>query len=263
MKKYLLFVAIIGFSVATLCSCGDKSVKLVSQNALKNSAGNGETGVFKNYKEAVRANDYDAAHIFLDEIYNDFENTWKYNYDGMHYNNNNRSSIEIAATKYSSAASYILCAEARYLISNDPDGAKERINYLFNERVILGEPVQGLGYHPGGGKSYQEACAKLDCYKQTVKYNNELCDVVLNLAIANHNEELAKVALSYYMQNWVLTDDVIGDNVVWQDNDKKSAQQKYNEEFGKKEEKGSEYAEESAPAQPTPKKSVNSKRRRR
>ena len=234
---------------------------LVMPNAcVINSDGTRKTEVFKNYKEAVRANDFDAAHNFLDEIYNDFESTWKYNYYDMDYNNNNRSRIEIAATEYSSAASYILCAEVRYLISNDPDGAKERIDYLFNERVILGEPVHGIGYHPGGVKSRQEACAKLDCYKQTVKYNNELCDVVLNLAIANHNEELAKLALSYYMQNWVLNDNHIGNNVEWVDNYKKSAQQRYDEAFGKEvvvEEEGSKDVEEATPVQPIPKKSNN------
>lgn len=208
MKKMKLIIALvfIGAFSLIITSCGGK---------------------YANYKEAVKDNDFEAAHMFLDENYKEFEGVWNKYYDDLDYTNNYRSKIEKAATNYSQAASYILCAEARYLISNYGEEATERIEYLFNEIVVLGEKVVGTGYHPGGIKSLQEACAKLNCYKQTVKYNNELCNVVLNLAINNHNKELAKLALSHYMQDWMDNGSFLGDNVSWIDSDKEAAQKKY------------------------------------
>ena len=219
MKKMKLIIALVFIGALSLIitSCGEKYANY--KEAVKDNE-------YANYKEAVKDNDFEAAHMFLDENYKEFEDVWNKYYDELDYTNNYRSKIEKAAIKYSQAASYILCAEARYLISNYGEEATERIEFLFNEIVVLGEKVVGTGYHPGGVKDRQEACVKLDCYKQTVKYNNELCNVVLNLAINNHNEELAKLALSYYMQDWINN---WGDDVSWIDSDKEAAQKKYDE----------------------------------
>lgn len=157
------------------------------------------TACYGSYQDACKANDFEAAHKILDEIYDDFQDTWRSNYEGMSYENNKRATIESAAAKYSQAASYVLCAEARYIISNNAEESLDRIAYLFNEIRIMGEKSDH--YAPDGVEKYQQECAKVDCYKQTVKYNNELCDVVLNLAILHHNKPLAELALSYYREN--------------------------------------------------------------
>lgn len=221
MKKYLVLAAIIGFGVATLCSCGKKSVK-------------GADGTeYESYREACKANDFEAAHKFLDEMYNDFLDTWESNIGEVgsenHLQGETRASsaISSAAMKYSQAASYVLCAEARYIIANIPDEANDRIAYLFNEIQVMGEKVEN--YYPYGAASRKEECAKHDCYTQTVKCNNELCDVVLNLAIQHHNKELAELALSYYRENGKADDGPI----IWTNEDQRTAQAKYEEAFGK------------------------------
>lgn len=245
MKKALLITAIIGLGVATLCGCG-KSVS---------------------YQEACRANDFETAHKCLGEIYENFLNTWNSQIGNAvesrdKFRNKYKSRIVSAAMKYSSAASYVLSAEARYIIANYPDEANDRIAYLFNEIQVTGEKVNSYE------STRPEDIAKYDCYIQTVKCNNELCDVVLNLAIQLQNKELAKLALSYYRENssTSLT------YVYWSDKDKAAAQAKYEEAFGKDEvveennsekEINSEEVKETAPAKSTPKKRVNRKRRRR
>ena len=186
----------------------------------------------ESYRDAVKNNDFETAHKVLDEIYEDFMDTWESNYDEIEMDNFLKSSasvrakIEAAAAKYSQAASYVLCSEARYIISNYPDEALDRITYLFNEIRVMGEKSDH--YAPNGIVEYKKECVKIDCYKQTVKYNNELCDVVLNLAILHHNKQLAELALSYYRENGRVVDSWTC-RMGWSYDDKKAAQEKYDE----------------------------------
>ncbi|MBR6190013.1 MAG: hypothetical protein IKQ59_13850 [Prevotella sp.] len=186
------------------------------------------TKSYNSYREAVKEEDFEAAHELLDEIYEEFQDTWNSNFSDLHYSNNRRAIIESSATKYSQAASYVLCAEARYIISNDVEGALDRIAYLFNEIRVMGEKSDH--YAPHGVEEYQQECAKVDCYKQTVKYNNELCDVVLNLAILHHNQQLAELALSYYRENGKVTDSWNCD-MEWSYDDRDAALGKYEKAF--------------------------------
>lgn len=185
----------------------------------------------ESYRDAVKNNDFETAHKVLDEIYDDFLDTWESNYGSLEYDRlfhrheSKRGKIVSAASRYSQAASYVLCAEARYLIANDVEGAYDRIAYLFNEIRIMGEKSDD--YAPHGNTEYQKECAKVDCYKQTVKYNNELCDVVLNLAIQHHNKKLAQLALMYYRENG--REGSGYGSMVWRDDDKEAAQEKYDE----------------------------------
>ena len=176
-----------------------------------------------NYRDAVNNNDFEKAHKCLDETYEDFLDTWESNIGIVDWRIPllGRSAISSAAMKYSQAASYVLCAEARYIIANIPDEANDRIAYLFNEIRVMGEKVDN--YYSDGATHYQVDCAKYDCYIQTVKCNNELCDVVLNLAIQHHNKELAELALSYYRENG----EASFGPIRWRDDDKRTAQAKY------------------------------------
>ena len=200
--------------------------------------GCGETKDYsEDYKKAVKENDFEKAHDILGEIYDNFEKVWNDNFSGLEYDNDNRTKIEVAATDYARAASYILGAEVRYLISEKPDMANDKIEYLFNEMVILGEKVpEGSPYSPGGVKERQEICAKYDCYKQTIKYNNEVCDVVLNLAIKTKNQELAELALSHYLDNGVLVDAGITNTIKYENADEKKAKEKFYKAFSSPEE---------------------------
>lgn len=207
MKKSILVLSYSLLLLSTLFSCGKSG----------------------NYRQAVKNNDFEAAHEILDKMYDDFLDTYESNYDGVF--GPDRPKIEKAAIKYAQAASYVLCAEARYLISEDKENALERIAYLFNEVRIMGEPA--TSYYPDGVDDLQQECIKYTCYNQTSIYNNQLCDVVLNLAIQNNNKQLAELALSYYRPNGVIMEGIItGEGKVrWMYKDKEVALEKYNKHF--------------------------------
>ena len=100
MKKYLFFVAIIGFGIAVLCSCGNNSVE-------------GADGtVYESYQECCAANDYEAAHKYLAKMEND---SW------------------IDSSEKKKAKEYVFKQEALYLMSIGDDNAKKRIIYLLKE----------------------------------------------------------------------------------------------------------------------------------
>ena len=62
MKKFIFLAAIIGFSVATLCSCGSKSTSS-GEGTVTSSDGK----VYTNYQEACRNGDFDAAYSILEK----------------------------------------------------------------------------------------------------------------------------------------------------------------------------------------------------
>jgi len=216
--KRIIFLSLCCVAALSLTDCGSSSSK-DGEEKISETGGNQK----ESYRDAVKNNDFETAHEILDEIYDEFLDTWESNYNGLSYYNDLRATIELSATKYSLAASYVLCAEARYIISNYPNEALDRIAYLFNEIRIMGEKSDE--YHTGGSEECQQECAKVDCYKQTVKYNNELCDVVLNLALLHHNKQLAELALLYYRENGR---ESYGD-MYWSYDDKEAAQKKYDE----------------------------------
>lgn len=151
------------------------------------------------YKDACKSEDFETAHQVLDEIFNEFEDVWNDNISDM--SSSDRQECEAAATKYSQAACYVLSAEARYLISNNED-AVDRLAYLLEEIPVMGEELLNNDNYPyRGDASDQIKCAKFDCYRQTVKINNELCNTILNLALKNGNRQMADLALSHYKDN--------------------------------------------------------------
>ena len=188
------------------------------------------------YKTAVKDNDFEKAHDILAELYGHYEEVWNENFPKLNYTNDElRSEVEVAATDYARAASYIYCAEVRYLVSENPDIALERIEYLFNEMESLGEKLpEGTRFDlgPGGDKKEFQTCIKFDCYKQQVKYNNEVCNIVLNLAFRNKNKELADIALSHFLDNGVLENWGDDNKIGYSPIDKQEALKKYTTAFG-------------------------------
>lgn len=186
---------------------------------------------YSSYQDAISANDYEAAHKFLTNLYNDFIETKNDNFVDM--GSEEREKIQLAASNYSSAARDILCAEARFLISEKSDIANDRIEYLFNEIKMIGEKVPaGSELHPGGYQPYQEICLNYYCYNQTVSYNNALCDIILNLALRDKNEDLAKIALSHYLNRGITKEEGYDDVVYYDSSERKKAKEKYEKNFG-------------------------------
>lgn len=98
-------------------------------------------------------------------------------------------------------------------------------------RQRAGEPLQrapahrkrlpeGTGYHPGGTKSLQKDCADINCYREYVKANNALADVILDLAVHNRDEALLEVAVSHYLDEPEIVEDGYDQKVVYRRSDK-------------------------------------------
>ena len=124
MKKHLFLVAIIGFGVATLCSCGNSN----SGNSNK------EEKMDMDYRDAIKALDFETAR--------DIMNTYHERYleelskDGIL----NREERKKAEGMYYSAFDNIYKAEIQYLLSElNGDECKDKIAFLLEEIPVEGE----------------------------------------------------------------------------------------------------------------------------
>ena len=217
--KNLILLALIGFGVATICSCGSKSVK-------------GADGTeYSSYQEACRHQDFVAA------------------YDWIEKNNGSDDDKD-----------YVFNAEMLYLTSLGTEDASNRIVYLLAEYQIPGTPVTESTSHE---TQWNDDMKK---YIIGVMRFNKRCDNIIDMAISQGNEQLCRKIIPQYKKD-----------IEWHDGgtwlefnglsnvSKETAQAKIDEAFGKQknlEEDETEGVEET-PAQPTSKKKVNSKRRKR
>lgn len=224
-KKVYLLLAIIGIALVSLCGCGSKSVK-------------GADGKeYDSYQSACWNQDFVAA------------------YDWIEKNNGTEEDKD-----------YVFNAEMLYLTSLGTDEASNRIVYLLAEYQIPGvvpqKNIDTNTYTWQRGKKY------LDYIEGSARFNTR-CDNVLDMAIAQENEQLARKIIKLYKNDINAYINEKGDAAIvksftWDSRDKALA--KIETAFGKDktiEVEESEEVEEEAPAQPTPKKKVNSKRRKR
>ena len=165
MKKNLVFMALLGLVMTTLCSCGGK----IGSNAII-----GENGKeYESYREACRDGDFDAAHKFLDRMKEDVED-WASN------------------EKFQEAEDYVFNYEVNALISQNSEEANTRIIYLLNEIPIEGtkEPVGTITV----SSEYGESCSR---------YNIKL-NKILELAISVGNQDIAKKLLPLYKEDQIM-----------------------------------------------------------
>ena len=228
MKKHLFLVAIIGFGVATLCSCGNSN----SGNSNK------EEKMDMDYRDAIKALDFETAR--------DIMNTYHERYleelskDGIL----NREERKKAEGMYYSAFDNIYKAEIQYLLSElNGDECKDKIAFLLEEIPVEGEKFpQGLcGYLIACRDEYDNGLP-LDAYIVWTQHFNRLCDTILSLAINRKNQDLATMILLKYVDTVeVIKGDrppVVVDGVEVDDNhgyikytsaDRDAARKKYDE----------------------------------
>lgn len=190
MKKHLFLVAIIGFGVATLCSCGNS-----------NSGNSNKEEMDMDYRDAIKALDFETARDimntyherYLEELSKDFNEEERKKAQGMYY----------------SAFDHIYKAEIQYLLSElNGDECKDKIAFLLEEIPVEGEKC------PQGLCSYYTAYRDgdrglpLDAYIVWTQHFNRLCDTILSLAINRRNQDLATMILLKYVDNVEVT---IGD----------------------------------------------------
>lgn len=206
MKKTLL-LAIIGISIATLCSCGSKSVK-------------GADGKeYSSYQEACRHQDFVAAYDWIEKNNgSDDDKDYVFNAEMLYL-------TSLGTEEASNRIVYLL---AEYQISG--------------EVVTEATPNIRNNVEDYDGVLYQNTKE----YINGVKRFNKRCDNVLDLAITQNNKELAKKIINLYKADInVIRDDArwgdlsFGDTILLYTS-KGNATEKYNEAFGNDKEENEE-----------------------
>lgn len=149
---------------------------------------------YETYQQACRANDFEAAHEFIDLIYNKLVKVIEETDPSGTYSALN-SSMEYEK-QFQSAEDYVFKQEMMYLMSNGDEQSSDKILYLLTELQVLGEPL-----NEGMNDYYDADCLPQRLYSQYVKRFNSHCDQILDLAISQNNEYLAKKVLGMYKKN--------------------------------------------------------------
>ena len=197
MKKHLFLVAIIGFGVATLCSCGNS-----------NSGNSNKEEMDMDYRDAIKALDFETARDIMNtyhERYLEVEELSK---------SENREERKKAERMYYSAFDHIYKAEIQYLLSElNGDECKDKIAFLLEEIPVEGEKFpQGLcSYFIASRGDFGDDGLPFDAYIVWTQHFNRLCDTILSLAINRRNQDLAMMILLKYVDNVEVT---LGSGVV-------------------------------------------------
>ena len=202
MKKHLFLVAIIGFGVATLCSCGNSN----SANSNKEEMDINKEEMDMDYRDAIKARDFETARDIMNtyhERYLEVEELSK---------SENREERKKAERMYYSAFDHIYKAEIQYLLSElNGDECKDKIAFLLEEIPVEGEKCpQGLCSYYTAYRDNDQGLP-LDAYIVWTQHFNRLCDTILSLAINRRNQDLAMMILLKYVDNVEVT---LGSGVV-------------------------------------------------
>ncbi len=148
---------------------------------------------YKTYQQACRANDFEAAHEFIDLIYNKLAMV----IEETDPSGANAYNTSLKYEKqFQSAEDYVFKQEMMFLVSNGDEQSSDKILYLLTELQVLGEPLnEGLNNY------YDAESLPQRLYSQYIKRFNNHCDQILDLAISQNNEYLAKKVLGMYKEN--------------------------------------------------------------
>ena len=151
---------------------------------------------YDTYKEACAANNYEAAHVFLDEYCNAY---LKYLSKNPILYGDERTAAE---SNYYKAFDYIYNSELQYLMSHlGEEECKDKIVFLLNSVPVVGEVL------PEGLHDYYDVYQKgdrgniLHAYITWTVHYNRLCNTVLTLAINRRYKSVAQTALMQYVDN--------------------------------------------------------------
>jgi hypothetical protein len=161
-----------------------------------------------NYKQACRKGNFEKAHEIINKQYDKYEQVWKANFVDIitydrHTENTERRIAEVkaVAAEYCTIVRYVYSVEIRKLILEKSENYENTIANFFYEIQKVGEKVDS-------GEKYsiynRENKLSYDCYQEYVKTINAIADVIMELAILNHNKQLAKIAYSNYLEKPVL-----------------------------------------------------------
>ncbi len=198
--KASITIAVVGFSMMAL---GFFLMKYASKE--DNSLQTGSTK-FDSYQEACKAGDFETAHQFLNTLYDKYMEGYGDADDYQSYR------VKEVREKYHAALNYIFKQEMMFCASEGSEQASDKIIYLLTEIPEEGSP------HPDGRYSWVKIREDCEDAKEHITYckwvtnYNSLCTQIINLAISQNNEYLARKVLLMYKQNVVNEKDAYKDN---------------------------------------------------
>lgn len=232
-KSKLVRLSFFVCSFLMIAACGGTS---------DNSNKDNETS-FSTYKEALAANDFEAAHAILSKAETEHETMERNDFEkkyGLDY-----------VEGLEKAKDEVFDREVKFLVANGSEEANARLVFLFSDFEIKGKRLpEGLNNYYDGSDNQ---------YPQSVNDYNQKLDMVLDLAISLDNKELASKIIKLYKENMdvfkggsshsvdqangitryfeIAPDgtEVDGNHcyVTYNYKDKEAAQKKYEENFGK------------------------------
>ena len=187
-----------GIALIMLAACGSSSSKNEEEKITVTGANGKE---YTSYQEACRAEDFEAAHKYLDILYDKYLEGYGSASDYQSYR------VKDVREKYHAALNAIFKQEMMFLASDGSEQSSDKIVYLLTEI-----PEEGSA-HPDGRYSWVKIREDCDDAKEHVTYckwvtnYNSLCNQVLDLAISQDNQYLAKKVLNMYKQNIINEED--------------------------------------------------------
>jgi hypothetical protein len=190
--KRIKFLSFCCIAVFLLTACGSSSSKNEEEKITVTGANGKE---YTSYQEACRAEDFEATHKYLDILYDKYLEGYGSASDYQSYR------VRDVREKYHAALNAIFKQEMMVLASDGSEQSSDKIVYLLTEI-----PEEGSA-HPDGRYSWTQISEGCDDAKEHVTYckwvtnYNSLCNQVLDLAISQDNQYLAKKVIKMYKQN--------------------------------------------------------------
>lgn len=196
--KRIKFLSFYCIAVFLLTACGSSSSKNEEEKITVTGANGKE---YTSYQEACRAEDFEAAHKYLDILYDKYLEGYGSASDYQSYR------VQDVREKYHAALNAIFKQEMMVLASDGSEQSSDKIVYLLTEI-----PEEGSA-HPDGRYSWVKIREDCDDAKEHVTYckwvtnYNSLCTQILDLAISQENQYLAKKVIKMYKQNVINEED--------------------------------------------------------
>lgn len=210
MEKVIkLAVCCLGLMV--FIACGEKKSSVIGADGKE----------YTSYQDACKANDFEAAHVFLDNLYSSYEDAVRENTD---FNGDAGNVIKGEAASYCTAANYVYSAELRFLANMDEDESWRRALSLVKEMNVVGikYPKDKENIWPDG------SCYFIECYQKYIELRNRQCDILLDLAIDYKKQDVANNVLRCFCENCKTTGG-IPSLVYYEKDDIDAAKEKYDE----------------------------------
>lgn len=186
--------------------------------------------------EYVRNQDYENAHIILDELYAHYSDAVSRGEGPLAtalYGSDERyeavSDIKSAMSAYNIAALQVYSSELRYLSSINEDEAWERALFLLKELPVIG--IKYDNYTKSDNTTSKEN-VMIESYIQYVISKNQLCNLLLDLAIDNKKKDVAEKVINSFEENCKRDDDF--SPIYYDDTDIQKAKEKYNKAIDNK-----------------------------